>query len=143
MLVHLVIIFSVLIGHAHYIYFYTCTPTQTEVTQEYKAICEPITSLTSTASSLMYVCVACILHTGCHKANLHVYTCLDHDNLLQSYIMCIDGLVQNYCNYLILYKKLQQFCTKPSLQTISRGHRIFFNRNTFSANVDMVNINAC
>jgi len=27
----------------------------------------------------------------------------------------IEGFVQNYCNYLILYKELQKFCTKPSI----------------------------
>ena len=31
------------------------------------------------------------------------------------YLKQFKGLVQNYCNYLILYKELQQFCTKPSI----------------------------
>jgi len=31
-----------------------------------------------------------------------------------SHSVHFEGLVQNYCNYLILYKKLQTFCTKPS-----------------------------
>jgi len=28
-------------------------------------------------------------------------------------VMCIEGLVQNYCNYHILNNNLQYFCTKP------------------------------
>ena len=33
-------------------------------------------------------------------------------------IYLTEGLVQNYCNYIILYKELQQFCTKLQLHML-------------------------
>jgi len=48
-----------------------------------------------------------LLFSGLFRYQVHLDT--QHNHFQEH----INGLVQNYCNYLILYNKLQKFCIKP------------------------------